>query len=427
MNVLKKQKELNPLYFKMFHKASTDLSDYKNDKSLQKIQYFLDSEEKEVEILNNAFSEFKTHFLRKNKSRIKRPNTRRLQLINSPFKNPISKISHTEVNYYKNPILATKYSNKDKDGNSNINKTLNNIGTFVNNKKTKTLYGNTFNSFNHNITLKKFSKMNNKNIRDFLNENNNNNNSSLTKTLTKDTPQKLNTDSSNFNSKTLLKLSDSRKKETNLGLLNLANRTGGLLYSSKRNKKILNFMDYYNISMNSKERENESKTINTNNNSKSYKSINNLYKSNPNKLVCDMFHIKNINSKFKDKVEKFNIKFEIKNKKFKKKYNRSQKKYFGNDDAKILKNLRGMGTKKKFDLFAESLKKMVKTKMPFGSNYRRKKTVSEELEERKMREKNFYDTTDNMILNNKLVLYDINVIDRRLRREKENYNKYNII
>ena len=44
-----------------------------------------------------------------------------------------------------------------------------------------------------------------------------------------------------------------------------------------------------------------------------------------------------------------------------------------------------------------------------------------------MREKNFYDTTDNIILNNKLVIYDINVIDRRLRREKENYDKYNII
>lgn len=429
MSVLKKQKELSPLYFKMFHRPSTEQSDYEIDKSLQKIQDFLDSEEKEVEILNNAFSEFKTHFLRNNKMRIKRQNTRRFQMINCPYKNPISKISHTEINYYKNPILArlgnTKYSNKDKDGNSNSNnnKTSINIGPSVNNKKTKTLYGNTFNSFNNNITLKKLSKMNNRNIKDFLNENNNN--STLTKTLIKDIPQKMTIDSSNFNSKTLLKLSDSRRKEVDLRLLNLANRAGGLFNNSKKNKKILNFMEYYNISMNSKERENESKTIN--NISKSYKSINNLYQNNPNKLVCDIFHIKSINSKFKDKIERSTIKLEIKNKKFNKKYKRSQIKYFGNEDAKILKNLRRIGKKKKFDSFAESLKKMVKPKIPFGNNYRRKKTVSEELEERKLREKNFYDTTDNMILNNKLVVYDINVIDRRLRREKENYDKYNII
>jgi len=425
MSVLKKQKELSPLYFKMFHRPSTEQSDYEIDKSLQKIQDFLDSEEKEVEILNNAFSEFKTHFLRNNKMRIKRQNTRRFQLINSPYKNPISKISHTEINYYKNPILArlgnTKYSNKDKNGNNN--KTSINIGPSVNNKKTKTLYGNTFNSFNNNITLKKLSKMNNRNIKDFLNENNNN--TTLTKTIIKDTPQKMTIDSSNFNSKTLLKLRDSRRKEVDLRLLNLANRTGGLFNNWKKNKKILNFMEYYNISMNSKERENESKTIN--NISKSYKSINNLYQNNPNKLVCDIFHIKNINSKFKDKIERSTIKLEIKNKKFNKKYKRSQIKYFGNEDAKILKNFRRIGKKKKFDSFAESLKKMVKPKIPFDNNYRRKKTVSEELEERKLREKNFYDTTDNMILNNKLVVYDINVIDRRLRREKENYDKYNII
>ena len=434
MNSLKKEKELSPLYFKFFNNPSIEQSDYVIDKSLQKIQNYLDSEEKEVEILNNAFSEFKTHFLRNNKSRIKKQNSRRFQLINSPFKNPISKISHTEINYYKNPILArlgnTKFSNKDKNDKSNNNKTSMNIRTSINNKKTKTLYGNTFNSFNHNITLKKLEKMNNRNIKDILSENNiNNNNSSLTKTIVKDTPQRLNNDSSNFNSKTLLKLSESRKKEPDLRLLNFSSRTGGLFNSSKRNKKILNFMEYYNISMNSKERENESQTINTvyNNNSRSYKSINSIYQSNPNKLVSDLFHIKDINSKFKDKVERSTIKLELKNKKFNKKYKRSEIKYFGNEDVKVIKNLRRMGRKKKFDSFAESLKKMAKPKIPFGTNYRRKKTVSEELEERKMREKNFYDTTDNMILNNKLVVYDINVIDRRLIRKKENYDKYNII
>jgi hypothetical protein len=431
MNVLKKQKELGPLYFKMFHRPITEQYDYEIDKSLQKIQNYLDSEEKEVEILNNAFSEFKTHFLRNNRSKLKKQNTRRFQLINSHFKNHISKISHTETNYFKNPILAqlnnAKYYNKDKDDNSNNNKNSINIRTSINNKKNKTLYGNTFNSFKNNITLKKLSKMNNKNIRDFLNENNNNNNYTLTKTIIKDNPHKFNTNSSNFNSKTLLKLSDSRGKEADLRLVNLANRTGGLLKSSKRNNRLLNFMEYYNISKNSKERENQSKTININNNSKSYKSINNLYQSNPNKLVCDLFHIKNINSKFKDKIERSTIKLEIKNKKFNKKYKRSEIKFFGNEDTKVIKNLRRMGKKKKFDSFAELLKKMVKPKIPYGSNYRRKKTVSEELEERKMREKKFYDTTDNMILNNQLVVYDINVIDRRLRREKENYNKYNII
>ena len=422
MNVLKKQKELGPLYFKMFHRPITEQYDYEIDKSLQKIQNYLDSEEKEVEILNNAFSEFKTHFLRNNKSRIKRNNTRRYQLINSPFKNPISKISHTEINYYKNPKLArmdnTKYSNKEKDSKSS-------------NKKTKTLYGNTFNSFNHNIALKKLPKMNNINIRDILNDNNNknnnNNSSSLTKTLIKDTSKKMVTNSSNFNSKTLLKLNESKRKEVDLKLLNLENRTGGLLNRSKRNKKILNFMEYYNINNNLKERENESKTININNNSKSYKSISNLFQNNPNKLVSELFHIKTINSNFKDKVERSTIKLEIKNKKFNKKYKRSEIKFFGNEDVKVIKNLRRMGKKKKYDSFAESLKKMVKPKIPFGTNYRRKKTVSEELEERKMREKNFYDTTDNIILNNKLVVYDINVIDKRLRREKENYDKYNII
>lgn len=428
MSVLKKHKEFSPMYFKMFHRPSTDQSDYEIDKSLQNIKNFLDSEEKEVEILNNAFSEFKTHFLRSNKSRMKKQNTRRI--LNRPLKDPIS---HTEINYYKNPILArldnTKYSNKEKDissnNNSNNNKTSINLRTASNNKNSKTLYGNTFNSFNHNIILKKFSKMNNKKIIDFLNENNNN--STLTKTIIKVTPQKLNTNSNNLNSKAILKLGDAKRKETDLRLFNLANRTWGLFNSSKRNQKIINFMEYYNISKNSKEKESQSKTINTNNISKSYKTMNNLYKKNPNKLVCDIFHIKDINSKFKDKVERSSIKLELKNKKFNKKYKRSELKFFGNEDVKILKNLRRKGRKKKYDAFAESLKEMVKPKIPFDHNYRRKKTVSEELEERKIREKNFYDTTDNMLLNSNLVVHDINVIDRRLRREKENYDKYNII
>ena len=52
------------------------------------------------------------------------------------------------------------------------------------------------------------------------------------------------------------------------------------------------------------------------------------------------------------------------------------------------------------------------------------KTLSEEIKLRKQKEKKFYDTIDNIILNNDLFVYDINKIDKRLKmkRDKELIN-----
>ena len=54
-----------------------------------------------------------------------------------------------------------------------------------------------------------------------------------------------------------------------------------------------------------------------------------------------------------------------------------------------------------------------------GNNYKREKSVAEEIKIRKKKEKNFYELVDNMLLNNNLYVYDINKIDKRLRLRKE--------
>ena len=178
-------------------------------------------------------------------------------------------------------------------------------------------------------------------------------------------------------------------------------------------------MEFYNINKNKKEPENESNIGNMN--SISYKTMNNIYQINPdkNKLFFDIEEIKDINSNLNTKIEKSEIKQNLKSKKFNKKYKRNETKLFGNEDIKVIKNIKKKNKKKSFDYFRQSQKGMKYAQKVIGNNYKREKTVSEEINLRKQKEKNFYDLIDNIILNNNLFVYDINKIDKRLRLKLE--------
>ena len=183
-------------------------------------------------------------------------------------------------------------------------------------------------------------------------------------------------------------------------------------------------MEFYNINTTKsrKELEKESKVINMN--SISYKTMNSIYKknNNKNKLFYDIKQIKDINNNIVNCIEKSEIKLIKKNKTFQKRYKKNEVKFFGNEDLKLMKNNKKKGKSNKKDIFRNSVKEIYIPRKIFGKI--KIKTLSEEIKLRKQKEKKFYDTIDNIILNNDLFVYDINKIDKRLKmkRDKELIN-----
>ena len=155
-------------------------------------------------------------------------------------------------------------------------------------------------------------------------------------------------------------------------------------------------------------------------NSLSYKTMNNIYQTNQNKnkLFFDIKEIKDINTKFKTKIEKTGIKQKIKAKTFSQRYKKQEKKFLANKDIQMIQYIR-QKKQKSSGFFKLSQKMKNLAHKVIGNNYKREKSVAEEIKIRKKKEKNFYELVDNMLLNNNLFVYDINKIDKRLRLKKE--------
>ena len=169
------------------------------------------------------------------------------------------------------------------------------------------------------------------------------------------------------------------------------------------------------MNSNQKESEQESNIINT----MSYKTTNNIYNKDRNKnmLYYDIKRIKDINCNCKDKIEKTETRLNLKSKKFNKKYKQNEIKFFGNEELKLLKNIRKKNKEKKI---IRSHKEIYIPRKIFGNSYNKERTVSEQIRLRKQKEKLFYDKVDNIMLNNDLFVYDINKIYKRLRLKNQN-------
>ena len=414
MNIsTKNRKMLTPINIDVFKRYVSDrTNDNEINNSYKKFKIFLDSEEKDVEILNNAFSEFGS-LNNLNQTRLKksRHSTKKMAL-NYPLFKLISKDVNSKSHIKINPNLFVKKTKINKNNKNNKNKTIiktsniintNNSNDKDNNRNKK--YYNTFTS-NHKFPNLKLNK---KELINYKNQVNTTSNKFLN-----------NKEYSNpkINNIDIKKSNESLDKNI-ITRNNYLNKTSGLFNNINKSKKILNFMEFYNINKNKKEPENESNIGNMN--SISYKTMNNIYQINPdkNKLFFDIEEIKDINSNLNTKIEKSEIKQNLKSKKFNKKYKRNETKFFGNEDIKVIKNIKKKNKKKSFDYFRQSQKGMKYAQKVIGNNYKREKTVSEEINLRKQKEKNFYDLIDNIILNNNLFVYDINKIDKRLRLKQE--------
>ena len=406
MNISSKNRKiLTPINFYIFKRYISDRSnDSEINRSIKKFKMLLDSEEKSYEILNNAFSQYGTNYISVTQSKRKksRKTTKRMSI-----NYPIFKPNSTDIN--------------DKNITKNIflkkNKTKNiiNIKAETKNNKNNTNTNKRYNNFLIKTITNKFSRLKekeNENEKDILNFNN------KKKNLSKDIlyPDNLKIKINNNIKKRNNQLNETEKKF--LKTKNILNKTDQCFNNNiQSSKKILNFMEFYNINSNKKESEKGSYPINMN--SISYKTMNNIYDiNNPYKLLYDIKQIRDINSEIINKIEKSEMKINLKGKEFNKKCKKSEIKYFGNEELKLLKKIEKKNKEKKKD-FRYSLKEIQQKKI-FANNYKKPITVSEEIKLRKKKEKNFYNFIDNIMLNNNLFLYDINKIDKRLNLKKEN-------
>ena len=400
MNIPTESKKwLVPVNMEIFKRYISDKTkDNEISKKFAKFNNFLELQEKNVEILNNAFSQYGPNHLIENNPRIKatRRQTKRPSINYTLFK-PIN----TDIND-SNKGIKIKILKNSKLKKKNIR---------LNNDINQPFYNNLFNSTdNFNI----FPKMT-ESKKDLVFAKN-----------------KINTISSKLlnaeikNKNIINNIINQRNnnyinEKLNLKTSYILNKTDGLF---NRSKKILNFMEFYNINTTKirKELEKESKVINMN--SISYKTMNSIYKknNNKNKLFYDIKQIKDTNNNIVNCIEKSEIKLIKKNKTFQKRYKKNEVKFFGNEDLKLMKNNKKKGKLNKKDIFRNSVKEIYIPRKIFGKT--KIKTLSEEIKLRKQKEKKFYDTIDNIILNNDLFVYDINKIDKRLKmkRDKELIN-----
>ena len=396
------KKGLVPVNMEIFKRYISDKTkDNEISKKFAKFNNFLDLQEKNVEILNNAFSQYGPNHLIENNPRIKatRRQTKRPSVNYTLFK-PINTDINDSNKGIKIKILKNSKLKKKNEINIRLNNDLN-----------QPFYNNLFNSTDN---FNNFPKMT-ESKKDLVFAKNKINTIS-SKLLNADIKNKniINNIINQRNNNYII-------EKLNLKTSYILNKTDGLF---NRSKKILNFMEFYNINTTKsrKELEKESKVINMN--SISYKTMNSIYKknNNKNKLFYDIKQIKDINNNIVNCIEKSEIKLIKKNKTFQKRYKKNEVKFFGNEDLKLMKNNKKKGKSNKKDIFRNSVKEIYIPRKIFGKI--KIKTLSEEIKLRKQKEKKFYDTIDNIILNNDLFVYDINKIDKRLKmkRDKELIN-----
>ena len=396
------KKGLVPVNMEIFKRYISDKTkDNEISKKFAKFNNFLDLQEKNVEILNNAFSQYGPNHLIENNPRIKatRRQTKRPSINYTLFKPINTNINDSnkgiKIKILKNSILKKK----------------NEINIRLNNDLNQPFYNNLFNSTDNFNNFPKMAESK----KDLVFAKNKINTIS-SKLLNADIKNKniINNIINQRNNNYII-------EKLNLKTSYILNKTDGLF---NRSKKILNFMEFYNINTTKsrKELEKESKVINMN--SISYKTMNSIYKknNNKNKLFYDIKQIKDINNNIVNCIEKSEIKLIKKNKTFQKRYKKNEVKFFGNEDLKLMKNNKKKGKSNKKDIFRNSVKEIYIPRKIFGKT--KIKTLSEEIKLRKQKEKKFYDTIDNIILNNDLFVYDINKIDKRLKmkRDKELIN-----
>ena len=403
MNIPTESKKwLVPVNMEIFKRYISDKTkDNEISKKFAKFNNFLDLQEKNVEILNNAFSQYGPNHLIENNPRIKatRRQTKRPSVNYTLFK-PINTDINDSNKGIKIKILKNSKLKKKNEINIRLNNDLN-----------QPFYNNLFNSTDN---FNNFPKMT-ESKKDLVFAKNKINTIS-SKLLNADIKNKniINNIINQRNNNYII-------EKLNLKTSYILNKTDGLF---NRSKKILNFMEFYNINTTKsrKELEKESKVINMN--SISYKTMNSIYKknNNKNKLFYDIKQIKDINNNIVNCIEKSEIKLIKKNKTFQKRYKKNEVKFFGNEDLKLMKNNKKKGKSNKKDIFRNSVKEIYIPRKIFGKI--KIKTLSEEIKLRKQKEKKFYDTIDNIILNNDLFVYDINKIDKRLKmkRDKELIN-----
>jgi hypothetical protein len=396
------KKGLVPVNMEIFKRYISDKTkDNEISKKFAKFNNFLDLQEKNVEILNNAFSQYGPNHLIENNPRIKatRRQTKRPSVNYTLFK-PIN----TDINDSNKGIKIKILKNSKL-------KRKNEINIRLNNDINQPFYNNLFNSTDN---FNNFPEMT-ESKKDLVFAKNKINTIS-SKLLNADIKNKniINNIINQRNNNYII-------EKLNLKTSYILNKTDGLF---NRSKKILNFMEFYNINTTKsrKELEKESKVINMK--SISYKTLNSIYKknNNKNKLFYDIKQIKDINNNIVNCIEKSEIKLIKKNKTFQKRYKKNEVKFFGNEDLKLMKNNKKKGKSNKKDIFRNSVKEIYIPRKIFGKI--KIKTLSEEIKLRKQKEKKFYDTIDNIILNNDLFVYDINKIDKRLKmkRDKELIN-----
>ena len=383
IGITKKRKTLIPINIDIFKKYISDrANDNDINRSFKKFKNFILSEEKDYETLNNAFSEYgSNNNINQNetKNRRNKGNAKRLSLNFSMYKvkNPDISDKSTKNIFKDIKIKNNKFNIKTISKRNNVNNIFTNFNKTLNNK------------FDKKKEIKKELLIYKKRI------------NTISSKILKSNNNKINIEINDFIKK--------RNKITDKTNLNL-NKTDGLFNAFKKSRKRINFIEFYNL--NKKDLEEESNVINI----ISYKTMNNIYQKNmnQNKLFYDIKIIKDINNNFKNKIEKTESKLVIKAKKFNKKYKKNKFKFFGNEELKLLKNKKKNKEKKII-----SQKEIYLPQKIFGNNSKKERTISEEINLRKKKEKKFYDLIDNIMLNNDLFVYDINKIDKRLRLKKE--------
>jgi len=269
--------------------------------------------------LNNSFSLYGTNYINENRTRRKRNtrSTNRISINNQLYNQNFTDINDNYIRT-KNDFLKKIKIKENITSIKSQNKT--------NNNNTNKIYNNFLINSNHN----KYNKLKN-NDKNILN-----NSSMKVKSLSNSDYLKIINNNENKNDKLIHNNNFILKAKNNINSLN---KTKGC-FRLKNTKKILNFLEFYNINSNKKETEKESNKINMN--SISYKTMNNIYENknknrNRNKLFYDIKHVKDINSKIINNIEKSEDKIKLKRKQFNKKYKKNALKFFGNEEIKLLK------------------------------------------------------------------------------------------
>lgn len=269
--------------------------------------------------MNNSFSLYGTNYINENRTRRKRNtrSTNRISINNQLYNQNFTDINDNYIRT-KNDFLKKIKIKENITSIKSQNKT--------NNNNTNKIYNNFLINSNHN----KYNKLKN-NDKNILN-----NSSMKVKSLSNSDYLKIINNNENKNDKLIHNNNFILKAKNNINSLN---KTKGC-FRLKNTKKILNFLEFYNINSNKKETEKESNKINMN--SISYKTMNNIYENknknrNRNKLFYDIKHVKDINSKIINNIEKSEDKIKLKRKQFNKKYKKNALKFFGNEEIKLLK------------------------------------------------------------------------------------------